>query len=178
MGTASVLAMACPAALLSRLNGPLAPMHRLGLMCVMRQCLLNAAAACPSGLASRLTLRWLLPSNQLTCPPALPRHFWHAVDHEEGGLRVFESGAVLQYVCDCKCPPGSAAAAMAAQLLPPASEPRRRGPVLAWLSWMTVRGQLLGWQRAPGSAFYQLVLQLSRACAAGGFGSHQHGNHA
>ncbi|KAI7840870.1 hypothetical protein COHA_005400 [Chlorella ohadii] len=59
------------------------------------------------------------------------------VDHEEGGLRVFESGAVLQYVCDCKCPPGSAAAATAAQLLPPASEPRRRGPVLAWLSWMT-----------------------------------------
>lgn len=98
------------------------------------------------------------------------------MDHEEGGLRVFESGAVLQYVCDCKCPPGSAAAATAAQLLPPASEPRRRGPVLAWLSWMTVRGQLLGWQRAPGSAFYQLVLQLSRACAAGGFGSHQHGN--
>ena len=64
------------------------------------------------------------------------------MDHDEGGLRIFESGALLQYCCECKCPPGSAAAARAAQLLPPPSEPRARGAVLSWLAWMTVGARL------------------------------------
>jgi len=104
----------------------------------------------PALLTSSIALR--------PCPLA-----WHAVDQDEGGLRVFESGAVLQYLCDCKCPAGSAAAAVAAELLPPTSKPQRRGPVLAWLSWMTVRGQLLGWQRAAWTV--RLGSGLARACA-------------
>jgi glutathione S-transferase len=57
-----------------------------------------------------------------------------AVDHDEGGLRVFESGAVMLYILECKAPAaGGEAAEVARQLLPPPSEPAKRAEVLSWL---------------------------------------------
>lgn len=67
----------------------------------------------------------------------------HAVDHDQGGLRVFESGAIMMYLLECKAPTaGGAAADLARELLPPPSDAARRAAVLTWLFWMHVRGHM------------------------------------
>ncbi|KAL4422936.1 hypothetical protein ABPG75_009133 [Micractinium tetrahymenae] len=59
------------------------------------------------------------------------------VDHDAADLKVFESGAVMMYLLECKAPAaGGEVAARAAELLPAPSEGARRAAVLTWMFFL------------------------------------------